>query len=138
MDINKDKHLWALKIKPDFKDANEAFKKEWSLRILLEAHFSYLNEDYQKWLDEQIINDYFGYDIDFEMDYANVFFYIENDDSKVLKKLVKDTLKKHLVDESMLEQLKRRYIGSMFDVFNDIESFNNGYIRDILGGLDFF
>lgn len=137
-DVSTAKHLLAYKFKPDFKDAKEAFRKEWALRFLMEAHFSYLNPEYQKWLDEKIINDYFGYEIEFDMDCAYLMFYIENDDSRILKKLIKESLRKKLLDEDMLEQIKRRYIGSMFDVFNDIESFNNGYIRDYLGGLDYF
>ena len=138
MPINTNKHLYALKIKPSFKNANDAFKKEWSLRILLETYFSSLNPDYQYWLDQNIINDFFGFEIEFDLDCANVLFYIENDDEKILPRLIEDTLKKDLLNEDKLEQIKRRYIGIMFDVFNDVESFNSGYIRDYLSGLDFF
>lgn len=138
MPISIDKHLYAIKIKPNFKDANDAFKKEWSLRILLETYFSPLNPDYQIWLDKNIINDFFGYEVEFDMDCANIFFYIENDNQKVLPSLIEETLKKDLLNSEILDQVKRRYIGVMFDVFNDIESFNSGYIRDYLSGLDFF
>jgi len=138
MPISIDKHLYALKLKPDFKNTNEAFKAEWSLRILLETYFSPINEDYQKWIDQNIINDFFGYEVEFDLDCANIFFYIENDDDSILPKLIKDTLKKNLINKDNLEQIKRRYIGVMFDVFNDVESFTTGYIRDNLSGLDFF
>lgn len=138
MPINTNKHLYAIKIKPEFKDANDAFRKEWALRILLETYFSSLNPKYQSWLDNNVINDFFGYEVEFDLDCANVLFYIENDDDKVLPKLIHETLKEDLLNEDILEQVKRRYIGVMFDVFNDIESFNSGYIRDYLSGLDFF
>ena len=138
MPISINKHLYAIKIKPDFKDTNDAFKKEWALRILLETYFSSLNPEYQTWLDKNIINDFFGYEVEFDLDCANIFFYIENDDEKVLPKLIEETLKKDLLNKDVLDQVKRRYIGVMFDVFNDIESFNSGYIRDYLSGLDFF
>ena len=58
MPITTNKHIYAYKIKPDFINANDAFKKEWSLRILLETYFSSLNPDYQKWLDKNIVNDF--------------------------------------------------------------------------------
>lgn len=138
MPINTNKHLYAIKIKPNFKDENDAFRKEWALRMLLETYFSPLNSKYQDWLDQNIINDYFGYEIEFNLDCAYIMFYIENDDDKVLPKLIKDTLQMNLLNEDIVEQIKRRYVGSMFDVFNDIESFNNGYIRDYLEGLDYF
>ena len=138
MPIATNKHLYAIKLKPNFKDANDAFKKEWSLRILLETYFSSLNPKYQEWLDKDIINDFFGYEIEFNTDCANIFFYIENNDEKVLPNLIKETLKMDLLNKDVLEQIKRRYIGVAFDVFNDIESFNTGYIRDYLSGLDFF
>lgn len=138
MPISINKHLYAIKVKPDFKNANDAFKKEWSLRILLETYFSSLNPDYQTWLDKNIINDFFGYEVEFNEDCANIFFYIENNDEDILPKLIEETLKKDLLNNDILDQIKRRYIGVMFDVFNDIESFNSGYIRDYLSGLDFF
>lgn len=138
MPITTNKHIYAIKIKPDFKDTNDAFKKEWSLRILLETYFSSLNPEYQKWLDQNIINDFFGYEVEFNTDCANILFYIENDDEKILPSLIEETLKKDLLNQDILEQIKRRYIGVMFDIFNDIESFNSGYVRDYLSGLDFF
>lgn len=138
MPINTSKHIYAIKVKPNFKDCNDAFRKEWALRILLEIYFSPINPKYQKWLDQKIINDYFGYETDFNMDYANLVFYIENDDSRVLKKILKHIFDEDLVNEENLKQIKHRYIGVMFDIFNDIESFNLGYIRDYLAGLDFF
>ena len=43
MDVETDKHLLAYKLQMSFKDIKEAFRKEWAIRFLLEAHFSYLN-----------------------------------------------------------------------------------------------
>lgn len=138
MPITTDKHIFAIKVKPNFKNANDAFKKEWCLRILLETYFSSLNPDYQKWLDSNTINDFFGYEVEFDLDCANILFYIENNDDTILPQLIHNTLEKDLLNKDILEQLKHRYIGVMFEAFNDIESFNNGYIRDCLAGLDFF
>ena len=138
MPINTDKHLLAIKINPNFKDNNDAFKKEWCLRILLEAHFSYINPDYQKWLDKNIINDYFGYEIDYDVDCAYILFYIENNSENVLKDIIFNSLNKKILTEDILKQIKRRFIGEMIEIFNDIESFTIDFIRDTLNGLDFF
>lgn len=138
MNVNNNRHALAYKINPDFKDVYDAYKKEWCLRILFEAHFSPINPEYQKWIDEKLINDYFGYDIDFDMDHAFIIFINEHNDSKVIKKLVKNSLKKNLLNEEILNQIKRRYIGESFNLFDDVESFNTGYIRDYLNGIDLF
>lgn len=138
MPISTNKQVLAIKLNPNFKDNNDAFKKEWCLRILLEAQFSAINPDYQKWLDQKIINDYFGYDLDFDVNVAYLLFYIENDNPDILKKIVFNSLKKPILNEDILNQIKRRYVGAMFAVFNDVESFTLDFIRDELNGLSFF
>lgn len=138
MPINTNKHLYGIKIKPQFNSINDAFKKEWALRMLFDCHFTFMNPSYQEWLDKKIINDYFGYEIEFDLECAYILFFIENDDPNVLIKLVKDSLSKKLLDNEKLEQIKRHYIGAMFGMFNDVEGFNNGFIRDYLSGNDFF
>jgi len=137
-DVNTSKHVLAYKLEPNFKDANDAFKKEWCLRILFETHFSPINPKYQIWLDNNLINDFFGYDVDFDLNHAYVMFYIENDDEKVLKKLINESLKEKILNQDILDQIKHRYIGTSFAVFDDIENFDLGFIRDSLNGLDFF
>ena len=137
MDVNKKKQVFAYKFQPDYHDPKGAFYAEWCLRFLLEAHFSPLNPAYEGWLEEGLINDFFGFEVEFEEDYAHILFYIENDDETVLKRLVEDSLKEDLLTEDLLTQLKRRYIGSAFSVFDEPEGFTIGYIRDALNGIYF-
>ena len=137
MDINKAKHLYAIKLKPDFKDKDDVVFKEWCMNIYLKAYFSPLNPSYQKWLDDGLINDYFGYDVDFDSDYAYLLFYNESDND-VLKDLIDKELLKDLLNEDILTQLKRRYVGMVFESFNEIENFNLAYIRDYLNNNDYF
>ena len=137
MDINKAKHLYAIKLKPDFKDKNDVVFKEWCMNIYLKAYFSSLNPSYQNWLDKGIINDYFGYDVDFDKEYAYLLFYNESDNDN-LKELIDNELLKDLLNDDILTQLKRRYVGMAFETFNDIENFNLGYIRDYLNDGDYF
>ena len=137
MEVNKSKQVFAYKFRPSFRDPKEAFYTEWCLRFLLEAHFSPLNPAYETWLEEGLINDFFGFEVEFEEDYAHILFYIENDAEDVLKRLVEDSMKEVLLTEDLLTQLKRRYIGSAFSVFDEPEGFTIGYIRDALNGIDF-
>ena len=107
------------------------------MNIYLKAYFSPLNPSYQKWLDDGLINDYFGYDVDFDSDYAYLLFYNESDND-VLKDLIDKELLKDLLNEDILTQLKRRYVGMVFESFNEIENFNLAYIRDYLNNNDYF
>lgn len=137
MDINKPKHVYALKLKPNFKDSDDIVYKQWCLDLYLKAYFSSINKDYQEWLNKGLINDYFGYEVDFDKDYAYILFYNESEEDNI-KELVDNELKKDLITEEILTSIKRRYIGNSFDTLNDIESFDTGYVRDYVNGIDYF
>lgn len=136
--IFEPKHVYGIKIKPNFIDAKDACKKEWALRLLFESLFTPINSEYQRWMDEGLINDYFGYEIDFDENSAYILFYSEGKTKYDLKKLIDDTLKTSVLNEEILVQLKRRFLGMTFGTFNEIESFNTSYIRDILSNIDIF
>ena len=138
MDISKGKNAYAIKINPNFMDNLEAHKKELAVTLYLSCYFSLVNPDYQKWLDEGLINDMFGFEVSFTKDAAFILFYNESDDKKSLKKLIDEELKKDLVSDELVEQLRRRMLGSSFKVLNTIEDFAIGYIRDILNDIDYF
>lgn len=137
MDINKPKHVYALKLKPNFKDSDDVVYKQWCLDLYLKAYFSSINKDYQEWLNKGLINDYFGYEVDFDKDYAYILFYNESEEDNI-KELIDNELKKDLITEEILTSIKRRYIGNSFDTLNDVESFDTGYVRDYVNGIDYF
>ena len=137
MDINKPKHVYALKLKPNFKDNDDIVYKQWCLDLYLKAYFSSINKDYQEWLNKGLINDYFGYEVDFDKDYAYILFYNESEEDNI-KELIDNELKKDLITEEILTSIKRRYIGNSFDTLNDVESFDTGYVRDYVNGIDYF
>ena len=137
MDVNKPKHVYALKLKPNFKDSDDVVYKQWCLDLYLKAYFSSINKDYQEWLNKGLINDYFGYEVDFDKDYAYILFYNESEEDNI-KELIDNELKKDLITEEILTSIKRRYIGNSFDTLNDVESFDTGYVRDYVNGIDYF
>lgn len=138
MDVTKGKTCYAIKVEPTFKDKIDAHKKEIATTFYLNCYFSPINPNYQKWMDEGIINDFFGFEVNFTDEAASILFYMDSDNKDDLKKLIDNELKKDLVKEELIEQLKRRMLGTSFKIFNDIEGFATGYIRDILNGVDFF
>lgn len=138
MDVTKGKTCYAIKINPDFKDNLDAHKKELAVTMYLNCYFSPINPNYQKWLDENLINDFFGFEVSFNSEAANILFYMESDNKDVLKQLIDDELKNDLVNDEIIEQIKRRMLGASFKVFNDIEDFATGYIRDLINDVDYF
>lgn len=138
MDVTKGKTCYAIKINPNFEDNLKAHMKELAVTLYLSCYFSQVNPSYQKWLDEGIINDMFGFEVSFTKDAAFILFYSESNDKTTLKKLIDNELKKDLVSDELIEQLRRRMLGSSFKVLNSIEDFATGYIRDILNDIDYF
>ena len=52
------------------KDVKERLRQEWCLRLAQDLYFSSLAPEYQEWLDQGIISDYVGADVDFGEDYG--------------------------------------------------------------------
>ena len=138
MDVSCDKHIVAYKMIPDFKNEEEAYYKQTALSLLLEACFSTNNPLFQKWLDEGKINDYFGYEIEFSCNNKHVLFFNESDDDTVLDEIIKEGLNTNNINEELLEELKRKYIGIAFSNINQIEFFALDFIKDYLEGMNYY
>lgn len=138
MDVSSIKNTYTIKLDLHHLSNLELIRYEHSIRTILQACFTNLNKDYQKWLDEKVINDFFGFDLEFEKDGAYIIFYSENNTKEELKDLVDKTLNNFKINEDILNQLKRRFIGNFFDEFNDLEMFNITYLRYLLDGVDAF
>ncbi len=138
MDVNSQKHVYAIKCNHQGIEPYEIVKKEKALRFALQMLFSNLNPDYQGWLDEGLINYFFGYDVSFNPDASYIMFYCENNTADNLKSLVDKTLRNARLTEEKLTQLKRRYIGNYFAEFNDVENYTISQLRYLLDDLDIY
>lgn len=138
MDISIPKVNVAFKLE-GVKDPDERNKKEWSYKLLLDMYFSSLNPDYQTWLDKEIINTSFSFEIDFGEDYGLLMFYTETKQEKEFEKLVLDVLQSiKEVDEELLKQLKNRYFGLSVNSLQDQKQIAVSYMRNYFAGLNFF
>lgn len=138
MPVNKEKQLIGYKLNLEFKDKREAYLYELAIRIYLEAHFSTINPDYQRWLDKGLINSFFGYEVECDIDYSYILFYGECENIDVLKNIINSTLKSNLINEKIVEQIKRRYLGESFIDFDNVDSLTLNYTRDLLEGNNTF
>lgn len=128
----------AFKLRPHVIDPLMALKREWELRFALETTFSPLNPEYQEWIDSGMISAYFTYDIDCSRDYSFLYFQDEIGMNEGLMDFVLtqcDRLRHRLPDPSVIEQMKRRMIGSEIRLLDNpadrIAAWSRGILRNV-------
>lgn len=120
-------------------DGMLASKMEWCLTLLLDLAFSPLSKAYQTWLDEEIINDAFGYEVEVGPDYGVILFSNETMKPDLFFEMIETTMKTlQNIDETELESLKKRYFGANINSLNSFEAISIGYMRMYFQNIDFF
>lgn len=138
MDISVPKVTVSFKM-PGNKNAFERNRKEWCYKMLFDLYFSSLNPEYQRWIDEEIINPSFSFEIDLGADYGLLLFYSESEKTDEFEAIIFDTLKNiETIEESMLEKLRNRYFGISINALNDHKQIAVSFMRNYFAGLDFF
>lgn len=140
MDVNTSKVSIAYKFK-GYLSGVQRSKDEWALRFGLDSLFSALNPEYQIWMDEGIINDYFSYEVELGEDFAVLLFSTETTKKADFITLVQskmEVLQSTLMDSTMLEQLKRRYFGQSISALNSFENTAIYFLRNDFADVDFF
>lgn len=140
MEVNQPKINIAYKLS-GISNSKIRYKTEFCLRFLLDAYFSSINNEYQRWINEEIINDFYGYELDFGSDYGYLMVYTETSKIEEFKKLVTDTLNKMKhegISEEVFEQLKRRYYGENIKDLNDFETIAFSFVRYYFNKCHFF
>lgn len=140
MDIHKPKINLAFKLK-GIGDSMERYRKEICLRYLLDAYFSSVNDDYQRWINEEIISDFYGYECDFGKDYGYLMFYTETNKKDEFIDLIQNNLSRMIhegISDQVFDQLYRRYMGENIKDLNDFEAIAFGMMRTYFNHCDFF
>lgn len=106
--VKSDKMSLSFKFKYE---GNDILKDEFIIRLILALNFTEFNEEYQNWLDEEIINDGFGYDVDLREGFGVIYFFNEGSNLDKFKKVIKNTMSFLNVDEVCYNQIKKRYFG---------------------------
>lgn len=141
MDVSTPKVSLAYKFKPILKSDKDRTQDEWEIRCLLESHFSSLNPDYQTWIDQDLINDYFFYEVDFGKDYAMMMFVNETDNPSQFKAFIEEqlmVLKDKGIGLEVLNQLKKRYAGQAMRLYNSPDDIASITIKGLFTGVDYF
>ena len=123
------------------KDGMQRLKMEWCLKFILDASFTSLSEDYQQWLIDGTINDFYGFELEFGEDFGYMMFYTETEKLDEFKRIVELTLEKakaNGISETTLNQLKRRYYGQSIRDLNSFDDIAFTFMRDYFNKIDFF
>jgi predicted Zn-dependent peptidase len=138
LDVQSLKSTVTYKLNHTLQNERQRKKAEWSLRLLMEATFSPLNPMYQQWMDEGIISDFFGFEVDFGEGYGLLMFYNETDDASQFEQFLDKEISQSVISSDNLEQLKRRYLGQAFRSLNDLEDMAISFIRATFAKADYF
>ena len=140
MDISIPKISIAFKMK-GVTEIYKRIKTEWCYRMILDAFFSSLNPEYQTWMDEGIINDYVGSEVDLGKDYGMLMFFAESEKPEAFINLVHQIVKRMKtegVQQEVLDQLKKRYFGQSVRSLNSFDDIAVTMIRNYFDHSDFF
>lgn len=140
MDVTEPKICVGYKLS-GIQDPYERLRKEWCIRFLLDANFTTLYPHYQKWIDDGIINDYCGCDVDFGEDYGMILFFAETKDVDAFISLCEacmDRIKATVIQETVLEQLKRRYYAQSIRSLNSFDDIAISFVRSLFHHMDYF
>ncbi len=138
MRAETEKYFIGYKLPAYTGDDLERLRIESMLFFILESNFSTLNPQYQDWLDQGIISDYFSYEINYGKDQAMLLFANEGNNSDALAQLIESILAHPVVDEDKLEQLKRRYMGSTIRMFTNYDRYAQQLIQSRFKGTQLF
>ncbi len=138
MDIKSSKCTYTFKLNHLSSDESINLKREWTYRLALELVFSSINKNYQVWLDENRVHDYFGYEVEVNKAYGFVMFYGETEDKVDFKALIDETLKTNLTSfEEDFVALKRRYKAMLIRSLNDHDDYAVSLIRSMFNQIPF-
>jgi predicted Zn-dependent peptidase len=136
MDIQASKMTYTFKLEPQKTTSIKRATLEWQLKIYLELLFSSLNPDYENWIKEGIIHDYFGYDVEINDDYWYVMFYGEIENKDQFIELIDKTIKTDITDLlPFIKQLKRRYLSYTYRLLDDQDDYAIHFIRSYFDSL---
>ncbi len=119
----------------------DRLKRDWCMKMCLDAYFTSVHKAYQSWLDEGLITPYFSVEEVYEEDYAHLLFMDEVEDVEGFKQFVVTRLEdcvKQGIQEDVLEQLKKRALGNFLTMFHSMETLASVVCRTKCRGISLF
>lgn len=114
------------------------FKRRHAIAWVLDMNFSSLNPHYQNWLDDGLLNDYFGYEYNADIDYGYLLFVSETNQPEALITLVEAQLREPILNQDLLDQLKKRELGRRIRMFQDFDWLASEFVHRYFQSIDLF
>ena len=92
-------------------EGTHILKDEFLIRTLLNINFSQLNDDFQSWIDLEIINNYFSFDVDLQDGFGVIYFFNEGEKNDQFKSLVTSKMENLELDVKVFDQITKRSWG---------------------------
>lgn len=138
MDVEMNKVIVSIKVNDILTDSKEKIKREIAINTLFDLFFSKSSSLYNKWLNEEIINDTFSANFTQEKDYCFIQIGGDVDDIELLEKNIydfMDHINEYDIDENDFRRIQRKNIGNFITMFNSPESIANLFSRYYFEGI---
>lgn len=109
-----------------------------AIRRILDMNFSEMNEEYQEWLDNDIISDFFSYDVDLRDGFGVVYFFNQSSKYQEFQDLIDYKMKHLILDENKFNQLLRRNYGEIILSLSQFDNLAFSIARSHFEGHDYF
>ncbi len=140
MDITKQKIGIGYKFKHYETDPLKLDTMENLFDIYLDMLFSSVNPEYQVWLDEGLVNDYFDAAVSIDPIFGHIFISGESDDVKGFKTFVESVFnnQEKYMSETKFTQLQNKFVGRAIMALEQPSTIAQVYGRNISEGVDIF
>ncbi|WP_297238867.1 pitrilysin family protein [uncultured Faecalicoccus sp.] len=140
MDISIPYVGYAFKLEP-VNDPKVCLLKEYYLQMYLDAFFTSLDDEYQSWIDQRILNSVVGAECEFSPDHAYLLFYAQTSKVEPFFEIVEKTVHKmqnQRIPEAVFTSLTHRLYASMIRTYDLFESLAVENFQAKVQGIDYF
>ena len=134
-DIESPKMAYAFKFAYEGKDH---FIDRFILRRILEMNFSEMNSDYQDWLDQDIVSDFFSYDVEVRDGFGVLYFFNQGDKHQDFKLMIQRQLDNLIFDQDDFNQIMKRTYGETILSLSQFDSLAFSIARSHFDGDQYF
>lgn len=111
---------------------------EFLIRLILTMNFSELNDEYQDWLDQGLINEYFSYDVDLRDGFGVILFFNETEDENEFMKFMNEKINLLKIDEVWYNQIVKRYFGETILSLSQYDRYVLNYLTTHFKSIDYY
>nr|WP_263313462.1 pitrilysin family protein [Mammaliicoccus sp. Marseille-Q6498] len=141
LDIVQEKSMIAFKFKPNTISDELRVKNDMEMMIALDLMLGEQTDFYQNLLENDVIDDTFGYQFVNEMTYSYLILAVTTDKHEQFKAAIIDELKQfisHGFDEDELNRVRKQTLGEIVSSLNSPEYIANQFTKFYFEGVELF